>query len=150
MVITTAQSSTNPVALIGWQNFRDKWVRADVCLSKSHDHVFELIDRYYTGVRLGAMNIKTLNMNEDCLAKALLAEDSQTTLAVFVRLDEQYNSDADDVAELYVNLVKSQGGPKLATLQANKELIRRLIKVMDEGWTSSGEKKCITFLKTLM
>lgn len=150
VVITTAQSNTNPVALVGWQAFRDKWIRADASLSKSRDRVFELIDRYYTGVRVGATNVKTLNMNEDGLAKALLAEDPQTTLAVFVRLDEQYNSDADDVAELYVNLVKSQGGPKLATLQANKELIRRLIKVMDEGWTSSGEKKCITFLKTLL
>jgi hypothetical protein len=53
------------------------------------------------------------------------------------------------VAEIYVNLVKSRGGPLLTALKGNKELIGRLIKVMDEGWTSKGEKECIKFLKGL-
>ena len=150
IVISTAQASNSPNALVGWQNFRDRWLRASSKLSKSNDRVFELIDQHYTGLRVGATNVKTLNMNEEGLAKALLKEDSQTTLAVFVRLDEQYNSDADDVAELYVNLVQSRGGAALSSLKGNRPLIQRLIKVMDEGWTSSGEQKCIKFLKSLL
>ena len=57
---------------------------------------------------------------------------------------------ADDVAELYVNLVQSKGGTALSSLKGNRPLIQRLIKVMDEGWTSSGEQKCIKFLKSLL
>ena len=149
IVMTTAKSPKS-TEFIGWQAFRDKWIKADSALNKSQDRVFELIDRYYTGIRIGATNFKTLNMDEDGLAKALLAEGSQTTLDVFVRLDDQYNSDADDVAEIYVNLVRAKGGAVLTALKGNKPLIRRLIKVMDEGWTTSGEQKCIDFLKTLL
>jgi len=157
VVLATAQAGPNPTALVGWQGFRDKWLKADASLSKAKDRVFELIDRYSTGVRLGATNVKTLNMDEDGLAKALMAEDATTTLAVFERLDTEYNSDADDVAEIYVNLVQQQGGAKVTALKANKPLVARLIKVLagstgagvDEGWTTSGEKKCIEFLRKL-
>ena len=150
IVIVTAQAGGAPKSLDGWQAFREQWLKASPKLSKSHDRVFQLIDRYYSGVRVGATNVKTLNMDEEGLAKALLAEDSQTTLAVFVRLDDQYNSDADDVAEIYVNLVKAKGGAALSALKSNKPLIQRLIKVMDEGWTTSGEEECIKFLRGLL
>lgn len=150
MVIITAQAGGTPKTLDRWPQFREQWLKASPKLSKSNDRVFELIDRYYSGIRLGANNIRTLSMDEEGLAKALLAEDSQTTLAVFVRLDDEYNSDADDVAELYVNLIKARGGPAVTTLKANKPLIHRLIKVMDEGWTSSGEEECIRFLRGLL
>ncbi|MEZ6134826.1 MAG: hypothetical protein R3C53_07945 [Pirellulaceae bacterium] len=149
VVIHTAQSGKSPESLVGWQLFLDKWLVADSSLSKSKDRVFELINAHYTGVRRGAWNAKTVNMNEAGLAKDLLGENMQTTLAVFERLDDQYNSDADDVAVLYVNLVKKAGGAKQAALASNKALVKRLIKVMDEGWTSDEEAKAITFLKGL-
>lgn len=150
IVVLTASSNAMMGTLVDWQAFRDKWLKADAKLSKSKDRVFDLIDQYYTGVRLGATNIKTFDMNEEGLAKALFSEDPATTLAVFVRLDEQYNSDADDVAEIYVNLIRKAGGAKLAELRGNELLIRRLIKVMNEGRTSSGEQECIDFLKGLL
>jgi len=149
LVLATAQAGSNPTTLGGWGSFREKWLKADVSLSRATDRVFDLIDRYSTGVRIGAKNLKTLNMDEDGLAKALLAEDAATTLAVFERLDAQFNSDADDVAELYVNLVRTHGGAKVTALKANRLLVKRLIKVLGEGWTTGGERKCIEFLKAL-
>lgn len=150
IVIATAQSHSHPGALEGWYDFRHKWLRASKSLSHVHDRVFDLIDRRCTGIRLGATNLKTLSMDEKGLAKDLLSEDINTVLAVFVRLDDQYKSDADDVAQFYVNLAKLHGGTQLAALKSSKPLIRRLIKVMDEGWTSAKEATCIGFLKTLL
>lgn len=149
MVILTAQANQSPRQLDGWQAFRDKWLKAAPVLSKAKDRVFELIDRYATGIRVGATNVKTVNMDEEGLAKALLTETPPTVLKVFERLDDQYNSDADDVAEIYVNLIRKNAGPQLAGLKANRDLIQMLIKVMDEGWTSAGEQECIKFLKGL-
>jgi hypothetical protein len=153
IVLVTAQTKEkSPTALVGWDRFVGQWLKASPKLSQEADKVFELIDRFYTGARIGASNVKTVNMDEEGLAKALFQEvgsDTKTTLTVFVRLDEHYNSDADDVAELYVKLVKTKGGPVLSALKSNKLLVERLIKVMDEGWTSAGEKECIEFLRGL-
>ncbi len=82
-------------------------------------------------------------------AKALLKENSQTVLQVFERLDQEYNSDSDDIAELYVNYVRQAGGGLESDLKASKPLITRLTKVMQEGWTSDGEQACIDYLKAL-
>lgn len=68
---------------------------------------------------------------------------------VFSRLDEHHQTDVDDVAEIYVGLVRKQAGPALEALKGHRELIKLLIRSMDEGWTSAGEKACIDFLKTL-
>lgn len=154
IVLVSAQASVQKGAttLVGWDRFAAQWLKASSQLSQEPDKVFDLIDRFYTGVRLGAWNVKTLNMDEAGLAKALFQEvgpDTRTTLEVFLRLDEHYNSDADDVAELYVKLVKDRGGPVLAALKSNKPLVDRLIKVMDEGSTSTGESECIEFLRGL-
>jgi hypothetical protein len=153
-VIVTALSLRGRAAgtLADWDQFKDRWIKAASDLSKDRDLVFDLIDRFYHGVRVGATNVKTFSMDEDGLANALLNEagtDTKLVLGVFQRLDEDYNSDADDVAELYVNAVRNQGGAVLSALKGNSHLITRLIKVMHEGWTSSGEKDCIRFLRQL-
>src|SRR5262249_47833502 len=112
----------------------------------------ERTNRHYHGLRVGANNLKTLSMDEEGLATALVNEvgtNTPLTRQVFERLDEHYNSDADDVAEIYVNQVRKRGGALLMAVQSDKALIARLIKVMDEGWTSSGEKECIKFLRGL-
>ena len=152
IAIGSALSPSPPIVLVGWDAFQNKWLKASSKLSRESDLAFDLIDRVSVGIRLGAFNLKTLSMDEDKLAKALfdtLLSKPDIVLEVFERLDEHFNSDADDVAEIFVNLVRRQGGPHLATLRQKKPLIARLIKVMDEGWTSSGEKECIRFLKTL-
>jgi hypothetical protein len=141
------------VSLLGFESYRNQWLRASDALSNERDRAFDLIDRFYTGVRLGASNLKTISMDEEGLANALVREagtNSGLTLEVFERLDEHYNSDADDVAEIYVNAVRKAGGPLEAALRSNSKLRDRLIKVMDEGWTSGGEKACIDYLKGLV
>ncbi len=149
IVLDTALADKHPAALQGWTGFREVWLKPSNKLSRTTDRVFELIDQFYVGTRIGATNVKTVNFDEEGLAKALLKESSQTVLRVFERLDDQYNSDSDDIAELYVNKVKKAGGALESSLAANKELVTRLIKVMDEGWTSDGEQLCIDYLKAL-
>lgn len=149
IVLETALADKHPSALRGWVGFRNTWLKPSPKLSRARDRIFELIDQFYVGIRIGATNVKTINFDEEGLAKALLKEDSQTVLQVFVRLDEEYNSDSDDVAELYVNYVRQAGGALENSLKANRPLITRLIKVMQEGWTSDGEQACIDYLKSL-
>ncbi|MEO8941652.1 MAG: hypothetical protein ABI453_13975 [Isosphaeraceae bacterium] len=154
IVFRTATASNGQGAsdLSGWSTFQGVWLKASSRLSRQRDQVFDLIDRYYKGARIGANNLKTISMDEEGLANALIREagtDSNLTLHVFERLDEHYNSDADDVAELYVKGVRARGGAVLDALKSNPKLIQRLIKVMDEGWTSGGEQECIKFLRGL-
>lgn len=149
IVLDTALENRNPQVLHGWQGFCDQWLLASAKLSKVRDRVFILIDKHYLGVRLGANNVATMSFDEEGLAKDLLNKSTQTVLEVFQRLDEHFNSDSDDVAEIYVNLVRTRGGTSLQSLKNNRPLIQLLIKVMDEGWTSDGEQACIDFLRSL-
>jgi hypothetical protein len=94
----------------------------------------------------------TLSTDESRMAKALFNEcytDMNKVRAVFLELDRNYSSDSDDVAEYYVNLVKAHGGPVRNALQADRTLISLLIRLLDEGVTFPGEKKCINYLKSL-
>jgi hypothetical protein len=148
----TAARGSRPGALPAFDQFRQQWLAPSDALSHERDVAFDLIDRYTTGLRLGATNIKTIDMDEDGLAQALYTEAGTNTalvLGVFQRLDEQYNSDADDVAEIYVNLIRKNPGRIQPALQANPALVKVLIKVMAEGWTSSGEADCIRWLEGL-
>ena len=93
-----------------------------------------------------------MKMDEKGLAEVIYGElGSISTLVgdVFRELDERRNTDADDVAEIYVNLLRTKKGPALAAVAKNSELKKLLIKVLDEGWTSAGEQKCIDFLQSL-
>jgi hypothetical protein len=140
------------VSLLRFEAYRDQWLRASEALSNQRDRAFDLIDRHYTGVRLGASNLKTINFDEEGLARALVEEagaDTRLVLEVFERLRDHYSSDSDDVAELYVNLVRKHKGPLEAALRSNPALIGVLVQVMDEGWTSGGESECIEYLKGL-
>jgi hypothetical protein len=99
-----------------------------------------------------AMTSLTWSMDEKGLATALFNEqgaDAQRVEEVFRELDEHRNSDADDVAEVYVNLLMQRGGAPLEAVKRSSSLKERLIKVLGEGWTSPGEQKCIDFLKRL-
>ncbi|MCA9009792.1 MAG: hypothetical protein KDB01_08600 [Planctomycetaceae bacterium] len=104
-----------------------------------------VVNRY----RIGGLGV-TFRMDEDGLAAALAAMGTNTrrVQSIFEHLDRNHNSDADDVAVRYVDLIKSSGSTVNA-LKANRTLITLLIKVMDEGVTTQDEKKAIAFLKTL-
>ncbi len=94
----------------------------------------------------------TMKMDEKGLAAAIyreLAGDTATIHEVFQELNERRNTDADDVAEIYVNLLQSKKGPPLLAVAKDVKLKSLLIKILDEGWTSSGEKACIEFLRNL-
>lgn len=94
----------------------------------------------------------TLELDEAGLANALFNELCTNTVkvrAVFEELNENRRSDADDVAELYVNLLMNRGGSQVEAVARDPVLKSLLIRVLDEGWTSDGEKNCIEFIKSL-
>lgn len=154
VVVDTALTTKggSPAFLAGFASFQTTWLAASPNLSSARDRAFDLIDKHYTGVRLGASNLKTVNMDEAGLAKDLYKEaagGTKVVLDVFARLEKHYSSDADDVAEHFVNLVKKGGGAAEKAVAADKALVKTLIEVLDAGWTSSGEQACIDYLKKL-
>ena len=112
----------------------------------------DFIARFQSGIQLGNSNIRTVTMDEEAMVKALVTEvgpDTQQLLKVFLRLDDHYNSDVDDIAELYVKHLKAAGGSLGKAVAGNKQLVALLIKVMEEGFTTDGEEECIRYLKSL-
>jgi hypothetical protein len=94
----------------------------------------------------------TISMDEQGLAKAIhdeVGSDTERVKQIFRILDRKHNEDADDVAELYVNRLKTKRGLPLSAVAKDSELKSLLIRVLDEGWTTEGEKNCIAFLKSL-
>ena len=131
--------------------FQGHWLKQQ--LSKSRDFSYDFIKRFATFGQAGSSAFTiTLNMDEEGLAKALYSEvptDGAKTYSVISRLNEFHNTDVDDVAEIYVNLVRKRGGPARQMLKKNPKLVKLLIRAMDEGWTTDGEQACIDYLKTL-
>jgi hypothetical protein len=99
--------------------------------------------------RWGGLGV-TFNMDEDGLALALAAmgTNMRRVRGIFEHLDKKHNSDADDVAVRYINLVKDSR-PIIAALKADAPLVQLLIRTLDEGWTSAGEQKAIDFLRAI-
>ena len=103
--------------------------------------------------RTGGMGL-TLSMDEYGLAEELAAMEANgpRILNVFRRLDEAHNSDIDEVAFFYVRRMR-ENARDVETLRRLKhttpELIALLIKSLDEGWTTRGERECIEFLTGL-
>jgi hypothetical protein len=155
MVLSTAENSSTSSAgasLIGWVAFRKKWLSASPKLSAERNFAYDFVDRFRVGASAG-QGMVTVNMNVVGLAMALVDDcgpNSGQVQEVFERLYEKHSSDVDDVAELYVNMVRKKGGDTLRAFQHNYELARLLIKAMDEGWTSGGEQDCINYLTNLL
>jgi hypothetical protein len=155
MVLSTAENSSEAstnVSLVGWAAFRKKWLSASPKLSAERNFAYDFVDRFRVGASAGS-GMVTVHMNEEGLATALVNEcgpNSGQVQEVFERLYEKHSSDVDDVAELYVNMVRKKGGDTLRAMQDNYELARLLIKAMEEGWTSDGERDCINFLNNLL
>jgi len=102
-----------------------------------------VVNRFRTG-GLGM----TFNMDEDGLAKeiAMMGTNMERVRPIFAHLDEHHPSDADDVAVRYVKLIRHAPATGLA-LKADRPLVKMLIRILDEGWTSAEEKEAIAFLQ---
>lgn len=102
-----------------------------------------VVNRY----RVGGLKM-TFNMDEAGLADAIIAMGGniRRVSAIFVHLDKKHNSDADDVAELYVNRLRKSPATA-AAIRADRSLVALLVRILDDGWTSAGEKAAIEFLR---
>ena len=153
MVMQTAfnhDSNNKIAALEGWSDFQRTWLNAPT-LSKKRDPAVDIIHQHCTSIQLGDMNFKTVNMNEEGLAKAIIADhpiQMDVVYDIFYRLDNHYSSDADDVAAIYIRLVKEKrGGAEEKALKRNKNLVSLLIKVLDEGYTTGREESLTRYLQ---
>lgn len=135
-----------------WLQFESHYLVPHKDLGRQRDHAYDLIDEFYCGIVWGNTNT-ALNFNEKGLAEAVFSRIGVRTNRVrdvFRRLDDHHNSDADDVAQYYVEILQSPRGAVVRNAVAgDPRLVDLLIKVMDEGWTSGGEEKCIAFLRGL-
>jgi hypothetical protein len=92
----------------------------------------------------------TFNMDEQGLANCLAAMGTNMPRVkkVIDFLDKHQNSDADDVALLYVQAIQRKPEVRMS-LKNDSTLLKLLIKTMDEGYTSGEEQKAIDWLKAL-
>ncbi|GMU10152.1 hypothetical protein ASNO1_64060 [Corallococcus caeni] len=91
------------------------------------------------------------SMDEKGLAKALFSrgKDVHLVTAVFKLLDEKYSSDADDVAVLYLDFVKSRPGAALGMLKNEASLRNRLIHILSTDIVSSEDTQAVRYLRGL-
>jgi hypothetical protein len=138
--------------LNGWNEFQSKWIKASSGLSENDNVSYKLIKRFYSGFDLGFAKT-AVNFDEEGLANAIyqeLGKDSDLICEVFFFLNENHTVDADDVAVYYLNkIMKNKNDIRRLSLQFNKKLQNLLIRILDEGYTASDEKKCIEFLRSL-
>lgn len=90
-------------------------------------------------------------IDETGIARALASEyraNAAFVLRVFLSLNNDYHTDADDVALKYVSLVRRDVG-LTQLLRGSRALIEILIQLLDEGWTSSEELEAIRYLRGL-
>jgi len=152
MVLQTAfeHDSNNKITVLnGWSDFQRTWLNAPT-LSKKRDPAVDLIHQHCTSIQLGDMNFKTVNMEEELLAKAIIDEhplNMDIVYDVFYRLDNHYSSDADDVAALYIRLVKEKRGTEEKALKRDKKLVSLLVKVLNEGYTTDREESLARYLQ---
>ena len=149
-VIQHVKKGTPPVSLSGWSAFKCKWLVASPLLSKKRD-VVDMINEYQTfGIQHGNRNILTISMDEAGLAKAIFKSFGTNTVMVhkvFTRLDNKFNSDADDVVMHYISEVKrSGGGIQLLAIKKDSKLLMLFKSILNSGWTTTSEKNALTYL----
>lgn len=92
-----------------------------------------------------------IGTKEKAIADALIQEcgyDVDKVLAVFVELNDKYNTDADDVANFYIeNIRNSNSQIIMEAFRLNVKLRKFLIRLLDEGWTTDSERKNVHYLK---
>lgn len=142
-VLDAGRAKRAVASLAGWSGFVQVWLKPSSKLRDSGAYDTDLIDVYTHGKSL----------DHKGLGQALFSDLGTHTNYVqdFIsRLDLHDNSNADDVAEVYVNKLRDDpSGPVTRAVGRDKALKDLLIKVLDEGWTTANEKTCIDFLKKL-
>ena len=144
---------SNVQALGTWSSFQRKWLAASPKLSKERNKAYDMIDKRYNGFVWGNTN-HALNFDESGMAKDIyekLGTNTADVKKVFERLNEYHTTDADDVAEIYVNKLRQEGaaGRVSKAVSKDRQLSDLLIKILDEGPTFSGEQACIDYLKKI-
>lgn len=93
-----------------------------------------------------------MSRDEEGIAEALVKEcgiNLDKVHAVFFELYNRYSTDADDVANLYIQRVKAENNNILHALKLNSSLRAFLARILDEGWTTSEESAQIQWLKAI-
>ncbi|WLQ14785.1 hypothetical protein O5O45_02390 [Hahella aquimaris] len=92
------------------------------------------------------------NTDEEAIARDLVEKCSyemDKVYSVFKELDWAYNSDADDVALLYVNRVRRSTPIIKSSLKAHTPLRNLLTAILEDGWTTSNERDAIRYVQQL-
>lgn len=90
-------------------------------------------------------------VDEEGMARALASEHRSNAAfvhRVFVSLNNDYSTDADDVALAYVEIARRDNAVS-QTIRSNRNLRDYLIQLMTDGWTSADEQRAITYLRGL-
>ncbi|MFO0907102.1 MAG: hypothetical protein U0794_01835 [Isosphaeraceae bacterium] len=97
--------------------------------------------------RWGSLGL-TFHMDEDRLAGMLVSfgTNLNRVRSVFEHLNRYHNSDADDVAVRYVKGAAKVTG-LLDAIRRDRSLAALLVRVMDEGWTTSDERAAMALLR---
>ncbi|MEZ6134438.1 MAG: hypothetical protein R3C53_05965 [Pirellulaceae bacterium] len=93
-----------------------------------------------------------VSTDEAGIANALVNEagmDMRLVSGVFAALSRDYSSDADDVARLYIERLRKNGGTARHALSLDEDLKAQLIGILDGGWTTGYENEQIRYLKSL-
>lgn len=107
--------------------------------------------RRFTHSALGFTSTTT-SMDETGLATALYNEHGSEPTRVEQVLNEVYHHrrlHAAAVFEAYVNLLMQRKGAPLEAVKRTPAIKKRLIDVLNFGWVTANQQKCITFLKQL-
>ena len=97
-------------------------------------------------------NINIFSADEQAIANALVSKagiDTGLVANVFDAMMRDHSGNADDVARLYVDLVKHRKGSLQHALKLDRNLRSKLVSIMEGGWTSSFERQQINFLSSL-
>ncbi len=137
--------------LKGKKAFRNRWLRASKRIHTHHEDVTEAFIEKHTFIHRSDLYASKAIRGEE-LGRALFTEHGANAKQVYdilLAVVDEFENSSDDVAEAYVREVMGNSGSQLKALRSNRALIRLLIKVMDEGWTTAGEQDSIDFLKAL-
>jgi hypothetical protein len=148
-----AGSRTVISRLAGWESYRQHWIRASSELSKDRDFAYDLVDEFYSGIVWGNTQHAT-NFDERGCAQAIhqrLSTNTAKVTAVFERLRSFHGVEADDVANHYIEALKAAPTSRVTqAVRDDRALVQLLIKILDEGCTTSTEDKNVAFLKSGM
>lgn len=93
-----------------------------------------------------------VSTDETGIANALYNEagiDMRLVSQTFVALSRDYSSDADDVASIYIDRVRSKRGTVEHALKLDRKLREQLISILTSGWTTDHENQQIRYLQSL-